>query len=465
MNNSQQAVWMHIGAGSFHRAHQAVYLHRLIQAGDTRWSIALGNIRDDATPLLNHLATQNGEYVLETVTPAGERAYETITSIKKILPWDAELSQLIAQGEKAETKVISFTVTESGYYLDHQFNLDQNNSDIRADLQGECRTIYGAISHILQHRQHNNGGPVTLLNCDNLRHNGDRFHHGLTQFLTLRNKPELLQWIAKNTHCPNTMVDRITPRPSSEVAVRVKQQTGKEDQAAVMAESFIQWVIEDHFIAGRPDLEQVEVRMVESVLPYEEAKIRILNASHSCIAWAGTLIGQQYIHESTQTEAICQMAYRYVTEDVIPSLTPSPLDLNAYRDVVLERFGNPYIQDTNQRVAADGFSKIPGFITPTLIECYQRGEVPKATSMLPALFFVFMQRWVANQLPYTYQDGILDAQAVQQLFAAKDPVALYARDSKLFATLADKPEFEKLLRQSIDDVNQWLASVKVSEQE
>ncbi len=133
--------------------------------------------------------------------------------------------------------------------------------------------------------------------------------------------------------------------------------------------------------------------MVTSVLPYEEAKIRILNASHSCIAWAGSLIGQCYIHESTQTDAIRQMAYDYVTQDVIPSLTPSPLDLAHYRDVVLERFSNPYIRDTNQRVAADGFSKIPGFITPTLIECYQRGGVPTATAMLPALFFVFMESW------------------------------------------------------------------------
>jgi len=462
MNHSQpqqSAVWLHIGAGSFHRAHQAWYLHRLIKAGDEQWSIALGNIRDDATPLLNTLAAQQGEYVLETVTPAGERHYETISSIKKIIPWDAELSQLIAQGEKPETRVISFTVTESGYYLNNQFNLDQTNPDIRADLQGECRTIYGAISHILQQRKRSNGGPVTLLNCDNLRHNGSRFHQGLLQFLALRQQPELLEWIAANTSCPNTMVDRITPRPSPDVAVRVEQYMGKASQAPVMAEAFIQWVIEDNFIAGRPRLEKVGVEMVESVLPYEEAKIRILNASHSCIAWAGTLVGQQYIHESTQTEAIKKIAYRYVTEDVIPCLSPSPLNLKEYRDVVLDRFSNSYIQDTNQRVAADGFSKIPGFITPTLIECYQRGETPEATSLLPALFFVFMQKWALQQLPSEYQDGIVDPQAVKQMFTAKDPVAVYARDGKLFAELAEKPEFEALLRRSIASVYQWLDSV------
>lgn len=455
--NSSQAIWLHIGAGSFHRAHQAWYLHRLIAAGDSRWSIALANIRDDATPLLNTLAEQNGQYVLETVTPQGVRQYETITSISKVIPWDNELAALTAQGAKPETRVISFTVTEGGYYLDNQFNLDRTNADIQVDLLGACRTIYGTMAQLLARRKQLNGDPVTLLNCDNLRHNGERFRHGLMQFLQLRKEQELIAWIDSHTRCPNTMVDRITPRPAPEVAERVAEATGFQDRAPVMGEAFIQWVIEDDFINGRPALENVGVEMVDSVLPYEEAKIRILNASHSCIAWAGTLIGQSYIHESTGTPAIRQLAYDYVTQDVIPSLTPSPLDLAAYRDVVLERFSNPYIRDTNQRVAADGFSKIPGFITPTLQECYQRGEVPQATAMLPALFFVFMQRWHQGQLPYEYQDGILDAAAVHQMFTAADPVAVFASDEKLFSTLAHSSAFSQLLRQSIERVNHWLA--------
>jgi D-arabinitol 4-dehydrogenase len=453
-------VWLHIGSGSFHRAHQAWYLHRLLVQGHKEWSIALGNIRQDGVPLLDALQAQNGQYVLETVTPQGERAYETITSIQKIIPWDNELAALVAQGADPRTKVISFTVTEAGYYLDNQFNLDQSNADVQADLNGGCRTIYGAISHILARRIANQGGPVTLLNCDNLRHNGDRFHSGLLQFLTLRQQQSTLDWVKQNTRSPNTMVDRITPRPSPEVAVRVEQATGIKDRAPVMGEAFIQWVVEDDFIAGRPPLEQVDVEMVESVLPYEEAKIRILNASHSCIAWAGTLLGQSYIDESTRTEAICQMAYDYVTEDVIPSLSPSPLDLEAYRDVVLERFSNPHIQDTNQRVAADGFSKIPGFIAPTLQECYQRGQTPRATAMLPALFFVYMQQWHLGQLPYEYQDGILDAAAVHALFDSADPLARFAADDKLFGSLAGKAEFSDLLRQSVARVNQWLADAK-----
>ena len=164
--------------------------------------------------------------------------------------------------------------------------------------------------------------------------------------------------------------------------------------------------MENNFRDVRPNLEAVGVEMVESVIPYEEAKIRILNASHSCIARAGTLIGQQYIHESTLTDVIYAIADRYVTEDVIPCLGDNGIDLPTYRDVVLKRFTNPYIRDTNQRVAADGFSKIPAMIAPTLQECYQRGVRPEATAMLPALFFVFMEQWHKGTLPYQYRDGI-----------------------------------------------------------
>lgn len=456
MTTAKDLTWMHIGAGSFHRAHQAWYLHRLLAQGDGRWTIALGNIRDDANQLLTTLAAQKGEYALETVTPAGERCYEKITSIRTIIPWDSQLSALVAQGAAEETRVISFTVTEGGYYLDTHFKLDQSNGDVQADLNGGARTIYGSIARILQTRRSQGTGGVTLLSCDNVRHNGERFRDGFAEFLTLRGQHDLLAWFNAHTSTPNCMVDRITPRPAADIADRVKEKMGIKDGAPVMGESFIQWVVEDRFIAGRPALEKAGVEMVPSVAPYEEAKIRILNASHSCIAWAGTLIGQSYIHESTGTDDIREMAYDYVTQDVIPSLTPSPLDLAKYRDVVLDRFSNPYIRDTNQRVAADGFSKIPGMITPTLTECYQRGQSPKATAVLPALFFIFMRRWHEGELPYEYQDGILDAAATHAMFSAADPVATYARDAKLFGPLAANPDFETLLRATIARLDAWV---------
>ncbi|EJD6474006.1 mannitol dehydrogenase family protein [Providencia rettgeri] len=454
----QKSVWMHIGAGSFHRAHQAWYLHRLIQQGDDSWSIALGNIRNDANALLDNLTKQNGEYTLETVSPEGERHYEKITSVRKVLHWDENLSQLVEQGCDKATRVIAFTVTEAGYYLTPQHELDAEQPDIKADLTGRMSTIYGALTQILRARLAAHGEPVTLLNCDNLRHNGERFRHGFLSFLQLKGETELYQWVKENTRSPNTMVDRITPRPTPDVAERVKQQTGWDDKAPIMGEAFIQWVIEDDFINGRPALENVDVEMVESVLPWEEAKIRILNASHSCIAWAGTLIGLSFIDESTRQSAIKQMAWNYVTQDVIPSLSPSPLDLEQYRDVVLARFSNPYIQDTNQRVAADGLSKIPGFITPTLQECYQRQQTPAATAVLPALFFVFLQRWARGELPYEYQDGVLDVEPYQKMMNSSDALSQFVSSEMLFGSLAHATEFHELMSNTVEKVENWLKS-------
>lgn len=460
-------VWLHIGAGSFHRAHQAVYLHRLRERGnddDRRWQLALANIRADMAPLLQALAQQDGRYTLETVTPQGQRAYETIAAIRQIVPWDAQLKALVKCGADPRTRVISFTVTEGGYYLDHAHQLDVANLDLAADLgragnpQGGAATIYGAIAAILQARLDSNAGGLTLLNCDNLRHNGERFYGGLLQFLALRGQSQLLEWVGKHVSSPNAMVDRITPRPTEAVRQRVLEATGHDDACALMAESFIQWVVEDDFLCGRPALEKVGVEMVQSVLPYEEAKIRILNASHSCIAWAGTLIGLNYIHEGTRDQAIHRMAWDYVTQDVIACLSPSPLDLEAYRDTTLARFGNPAIEDTNQRVAADGFSKIPGFIRPTISDCLARDRDPQATAMLPALFFVFLQRWQAGQLPYEYQDGVFDADAVRAMLASSDPLQAFCADTLLWGELAATPVLQQLLRDAVARVEAWLAA-------
>ncbi|HEY2020642.1 D-arabinitol 4-dehydrogenase [Paraburkholderia sp.] len=453
-------VILHIGAGSFHRAHQAWYLHRLNEAkaaGDPHWSLTVGNIRSDMNAVLDALAAQNGVYTLETVTPKGERAYETIRSIERVLPWREDLAGLIEAGADPACKIIAFTVTEGGYYLDEHDRLDLANPDLAADLAGGHTTIYGALAAILEARMKRGAGPVTLQTCDNLRSNGERFHAGMSEFLARRGAADLAQWFDGNTSCPCSMVDRITPRPTPDVRERVKAATGVDDASPVMGEAFIQWVIEDRFVAGRPAWEKAGAELVDSVLPYEEAKIRILNAPHSCIAWAGTLVGLNYIHEGTLDADIRQFAYDYVTDDVIPCLTPSPLDLERYRDVVLERFSNPHILDTNQRVAADGFSKLPGFIAPTLAECFERGATPAATAVLPALFFRFLERWHTGRLPYAYQDGVMDERVAHGFFTAPDPLRAFAADKLLWGRMAQTPELEAALAGALARVDAWLA--------
>lgn len=454
-------VILHIGAGSFHRAHQAWYLHRVNlsrEPGEAPWSLTVGNIRPDMNAVLDALAAQHGVYTLETVTPQGERSYETIRSITRVLPWSADLAGLIEAGADPACKIIAFTVTEGGYYLDEHHRLDTANPDVAADLTGARTTIYGALAAILEARMTRNGGPVTLQTCDNLRSNGDRFLAGMRDFLARRGASALLAWFDANTACPDSMVDRITPRPTPDVRERVKAATGVDDACPVMGEAFIQWVIEDRFRAGRPAWERAGAELVASVMPYEEAKIRILNATHSCIAWAGTLIGLDYIHEGTNDADIRAFAHAYVSEDVIPCLAPSPLDLAKYRDVVLDRFSNPYIQDTNQRVAADGYSKIPGFITPTLAGRIASGAVPAATAMLPALFLRFLERWHKGTLPYAYQDGVMDEAAVHRMFEAADPLAVFCADKLLWGSLAGNASLAGAVRDALARVDAWLAA-------
>ena len=456
-------VMLHLGLGSFHRAHQAVYVQALIDSGDDSWALAGGNLRADMLDVIEALQQQNGQYTLETVAPNGERFYKAISAIRQIIPFDEQLSGLVELGSSMQTKIISFTVTEAGYYLTDKDELDLTFADLHADLErvksgAVGYSIYGAIVTILKARMANNAGPVTLLNCDNLRHNGKRFRKGLLQFIDLLGDTALKSWVEANTTSPNDMVDRITPRPTAAVRESVKAATGIDDPAALMGETFIQWVIEDNFIAGRPAWEKVGVEMVESVTPYEEAKIRILNASHSCIAWAGTLRGYTYIHEGTLDPEIRQLAFDYVTNDVMPCLTPSPLDLAAYRDVVLDRFSNEAIRDTNQRVAMDGFSKIPGYIAPTFRDCIARGKSFDDVAVLSALFLTYLQRWHRGQIAYEYQDQAMSPAVAHAICESDDVVAAFCADATLWGTLANDVTLVDTIRRAYDKVQRFNAA-------
>ncbi len=369
---------------------------------------------------------------------------------------------MVAVAVSPTTRIISFTVTEAGYYLDAQHLLDWANcADLCADraaiLAGQTgRTLYGGLVSILRARMRAGAGPVTLMNCDNLRHNGERARSGLLQFIQSLDDSALHAWVQANTTSPNTMVDRITPRPTQAVVERVRSATGQTDPAAIMSESFIQWVIEDNFIAGRPDWEKVGVAVVQSVDAYEEAKIRLLNATHACIAWAGTLLGYRYIHESLRHTAVRQCACDY-TDDVIPVLDtlerPCPIKLQPYRDAVLERFSNPAICDTNQRVAMDGYSKIPGFIVPTIRERLALAQRIDGVAMLPALFLAYLQRWHVGQIPYTYHDQAMRPELAHAMCQAPDVVAAFCADTSLWGDLAGNLRLVDAVRRARERVD------------
>ncbi len=403
------------------------------------------------------LIVQAGRYVLETVSPAGERAYQTIGVFAEVIPFTADLGRLIAAGSDPDTRIIAMTVTEAGYFLAPDRTLMADAPDLAADLAtGSHHTLYGALAAILTGRMKAGAGPVTLLSCDNLRSNGERLADGLTAFLTARGETDLLDWCARNVTTPNAMVDRITPRPPPDLAARVERATGWKDASPVMAETFMQWVIEDRFAAGRPALERVGVQFVDDVHPYEEAKIRILNASHSAIAWAGVLKGYDFIHEGARDPAVLSIVRAYITEAVIPCLSPSPIDLAAYGATTLERFGNPDLHDTNARVAADSWSKIPGFIAPTVRTCLETGRGIDSVAMLPALCLLFLERWANGRLPFDYQDQALDTVAMRAMLAAADPAAAFCREPRLWGDMAGEPRLIAAITEAYDRAKAWL---------
>lgn len=454
---ADKSIILHLGLGSFHRAHQAVYMQDLLDQGETGWSLTGANIRPDMLAVEAQLIAQRGAYHIESVTPAGVREYRRIRAISQIIPWEESHAGLIECAARPEVKIISFTVTEAGYYLTPQRVLDLNFPDLISDLeQGTRLTIYGALAAMLQARRQSGAGPVTLLSCDNLRSNGARFTDGFSEFLRRRGEGELSAWVAANTTAPSSMVDRITPRPPPALVARVRAHCTGVDDCPVMAEDFCQWVIEDNFAAGRPAWEKAGVALTDLVLPYEEAKIRLLNAPHSTIAWAGTLRGYSFIHEGTQDPQVRGFAHDYVTDDVLPVLEPSPLDLRAYRDKVLERFSNAYIRDTNQRVAADGYSKIPGWVTPTIRERLARAQGIDSVAMIPALFFLFLQRWAAGLLPFTYQDQAMDEAAVRAMLAGPEPLAAFCEDPILWGNLAGDARLAAAIERAYARASAWL---------
>lgn len=459
VKNKDKSTWLHLGAGAFHRAHQSWYLNQLHQQGDNSWHLALANIRNSATQkTLQQLAKQHGRYTLELISPEGDINYETISSIKDIILWDKGLESLISVGAQPETKIISFTVTEGGYFLDDDGHLDIEDEAIQSDLndQNETATLYGALVKILRARMNKKPqASVTLLSCDNLRSNGDSFWRGLTDFISAKQDDALLSWVKAHASAPNSMVDRITPKFDTAIYDRLVEQGITDDSVPLACESFSQWVIEDHFIVGRPALENAGVEFVDDVTPYEEAKIRILNASHSGIAWAGGLLDKKYIDQSL-TPQVTTWIRNYVLQDVVPCLSPAEFDLADYCETTLNRFSNRWVRDTCQRVSSDSIAKIHEFIVPTLKTRYQQGKEPQAALILPALYYTFMRKRYQKKLAFDYLDGQIKRIDFDAIFSSADPQDAFARTSRLFGSLTKNPDFSAQLRNAITCVEDWV---------
>lgn len=384
----------HIGVGGFHRAHQARYFDDFMaRSGELNWGICGIGIRPADKPFLEALSAQRGLYTLTEKDDdlTRDRVIGSLTSVV-FAPDDPQ--RAIDTLAQPSIRIISTTITEGGYLYDFEkqrFFLD--HPDVQHDLSNRehPKTIYGYLWQALEKRSGLGAdGAVTLLSCDNVPHNGDVFRKALLSFLEHAD-PALCLWVRAQVSFPNSMVDRITPAPGEADRNAVLQRHGVDDPCAVGAETFIQWVVEDDFKAGRPALETVGVQFTADVSPYETAKLRLLNGSHLMMGFIGYLAGYTRVDHAIKDPAILQLVRDYMALDAAPTLTPiADMPLDDYQDQLIERFGNSKIADQQQRICSDGYAKLKNYLMPVLNDVIGAGGDTRRLSLLFASFLKYL---------------------------------------------------------------------------
>lgn len=367
---------VHIGVGGFHRAHQAVYLDDLLhEPGNSGWGICgVGLLEHDAR-MRDALLPQDCLYTVVECSAAGEKA-RVVGSLIHFLFAPDDPNGVIETMASPECRIVSLTITEGGYYFNQGTGeFDDGHPDIVNDLAHphEPRCSFGYLAEALDRRRRRGLQPFTVLSCDNLQHNGDVARKMILAFAECRNA-ELHRWLAGNCAFPNSMVDRITPSTTDEHRAMVREKFGIDDAWPVVTEPFRQWVIEDRFPAGRPAWERAGAQMTSDVLPYEKLKIRLLNAGHQAICHIGRLLGYRYVHEAMANERIRMLVRTLMDQEVTPLLPEvRGIDLREYKMILLERIGNPAINDQLERIGMEGSARMPKFILPSIIEQLERG--------------------------------------------------------------------------------------------
>jgi mannitol-1-phosphate/altronate dehydrogenase len=348
---------VHLGVGGFHRAHMARLTHDLMQIYPEAlsWGIVGAGLLPGDRMMHDALKPQDGLYTL--VERSGETEDVTIVgSICELIYAADDPKALLDAIDRPGTKIVSLTVTENGYCLNPATKrLDPNHGMIAGDLADpeRPRSAIGVITEAFRRRMVSGRAAFTALSCDNIQHNGRVLRDAVLAFATLRD-PKLAEWIRTHGRFPSTMVDRVTPATQPEDTAELAARYGVIDNWPVFSETFIQWVIEDDFADGRPSWEEVGVQFVDDVAPYEFMKLRLLNASHLAVAGLGRLAGYQYIHEAMNDPRLRRYMRALMDRETGPTLPAiQGIDLATYKATLVERFANPSIRDTVERVNTD----------------------------------------------------------------------------------------------------------------
>ncbi|MEO8346811.1 MAG: mannitol dehydrogenase family protein [Betaproteobacteria bacterium] len=363
---------LHLGLGAFHRAHQAVYTDDIL-AADPRWGICGVSLK---TPrAIEPLAAQDGLYTLLTRSGEGV-APRVIGSVRQTLFAGADRNGLIARFADPKIMVVSATVTEKGYCHDPATGtLNVAHPDIAHDLThpDAPKSTVGIIVAGLAARHAAAAGPLTFVCCDNLPHNG-RLVEGLVLDLAERRDPALAAWIRVNVTFPCTMVDRIVPAVTEADVSDAQRLLGVHDAAPVAAEPFGQWIIEDRFAGARPPWDKAGAQFVSDVAPFEWMKLRLLNGSHSTLAYLGFMLGHDFVWQAAQDPELALFVENQMVAEIVPTLTSPPgIDLPAYCEQLMERFCNSALPHRTRQIAMDGSQKLPQRLLGTIRDQMRAG--------------------------------------------------------------------------------------------
>jgi D-arabinitol 4-dehydrogenase len=400
---------VHLGFGAFHRAHQAVFIDDYMDtSSDLRWGIAAVNLRSsESTAFSQH--TSDG-YVLKTVAPDGDSVLRRVRSHRAFFDWARDPAAAEALMARASVHMVTITVTESGYYTDPAGDLNSQDPAIAAEISATATrasrtTVYAYLAAGLKARKAAGGTPLTICCCDNIRHNGSMLQRNLLRYLARLGDVTLIQWVEANVRFPCSMVDRITPRATPELADSLSAQTGETVKHPVLAEAFTQWVLEDNFAGPMPTLAQAGVTVTADVNPYEETKIRVLNGGHTCLTYLAALHKIDTFDQAMRVPELFDHFWSYETQEVLPALTIAlPFSKHEYLDAIAARFKNEAIADTVARICADGFAKFPIFIRPTLEGCLTQGILPRFGITSIASWHCFAQHVAAGHVPFEYNE-------------------------------------------------------------
>ncbi len=361
--DAQKTGIVHFGIGAFHRAHQAVYTDAAMNAGDRDWRITGVSLR--SASVANQMNPQDGLYTV-AVREGTTHQTHLIGAVTHVLQARDAPHDVIDALADPFVHIVTMTITEKGYCRAPDGALDPARAD--AD------SIYRYLAEGLALR-HKRGLPgLTLLCCDNLAHNGAQLARLFLSYLAAHH-PALIDWVVAQCTFPSSMVDRIVPATTDSDRTAFAAEAGLEDHALVLTEPFSQWVIEDRFAGPRPRWEVGGAQFVTDVAPFETAKLRMLNGSHSALAYLGLEAGHVFVHEAVADPALRPLIERLMREEAAPTIETAPgQDLDAYATSLMDRFGNAALAHRLIQIAMDGSQKISQRWLETLAAHQQKGR-------------------------------------------------------------------------------------------